>query len=254
MFYVERCLAFSSHFVGAAIFSSLANQGKTLLLMDEVQVLTKNEKNHQFIAGLRTSLDLYKDTIKVIFTGSSREGLRRMFSQASAPFFHFGQNLPFPELDQAFTDHLAAVYYQITARKLDHGLLWNAFLELDRVPQLARSLVERLALNPNQTILEAKQTLFTDVYHDRAYVEIWEKLSKLDQMLLREIAITASGIFSEKNRQNLAKKLGVPLLTVPSIQSSIRVLQRKNLIGRLPDRGGYYIDDPNFKSWLQVIE
>ena len=72
-----------------SIFSSLAGKGKILLLMDEVQVLTKKSTNDQFIAGFRTALDINKDLIKVIFTGSSREGLRRMFSQASAPFFHF---------------------------------------------------------------------------------------------------------------------------------------------------------------------
>ena len=35
--------------------------------------------------GLRTALDMYKDNIKVIFTGSSRDGLRKMFSQADTP-------------------------------------------------------------------------------------------------------------------------------------------------------------------------
>ncbi len=242
------------------IFSFLADEAKIILLMDEVQILSNNNNNNnnnnnqQFIAGLRTSLDIHKDTIKVIFTGSSREGLRRMFSQSSAPFFHFGQNLPFPELSREFTDHLSRAFNKVTQRKLDQDVLWDTFQEMDKVPQLARSLVERLALNPEQTISEAKNQLLADVYNDRAYVDVWEKSSKLEQMLLREIANGAEGLFSEKSRHCFATNLGVQALTVPSIQSSLRVLQRKNLIGRLPERAGYFIDDPNFKSWLQQLE
>ena len=236
------------------LFSALAAQGNILLLMDEVQVLTKKESNHQFIAGLRTSLDINKDVIKVIFTGSSREGLRKMFSQASAPFFHFGQNLPFPELGREFTDHLSAVFNTVSKRNLDNDLLWDNFLMMDKVPQLARSLVERLALNPSLTIIEAKNQLLADIVNDRAFVEIWENSSNLEHILLKEIAHGAEALFSEKQRIVFAKNLGVPELTVPAVQSAIRVLQRKNLIGKLPERSSYYIDDPNFKSWLQHLE
>ncbi len=177
-----------------------------------------------------------------------------MFSQASAPFFHFGQNLPFPDLGREFTDHLSNTFKKVTKRELDKNSLWEIFLKMDKVPQLARSLVERLALNPNLTILEAKEQLLSDIFNDRAFVEIWNSSSKLEQLLLKEIANGAEGIFSEKQRIIFAKNLGVPKLTVPSVQSSIRVLQRKNLIGKLPERSGYYIDDPNFNSWLKHIE
>lgn len=236
------------------LFSCLAKKGKILLLMDEVQVLTKKETNDQFIAGLRTALDINKDLIKVIFTGSSREGLRRMFSQASAPFFHFGQNLPFPELGKEFTDHLSNIFQKVTKRAIDTDSLWDNFLKMDKVPQLARSLVERIALNPSLTISEAKEELLSDIFNDRAFVEIWEKSSKLDQLLLKEIAKGTEAIFSEKQRIIFARNLGVPELAVSSVQSSIRVLQRKNIIGKLPERSGYYVEDPNFKSWLQHIE
>src|SRR3990167_9014445 len=79
------------------VLSKLAEHHKILLLLDEVQVLAQHNMNENFIATLRTALDINKDKIKVIFTGSSQEGLRQMFSQAKAPFFHFGQNIPFPE-------------------------------------------------------------------------------------------------------------------------------------------------------------
>lgn len=233
-----------------SLFTSLSKHGKILLLLDEVQVLAQYDSNQLFIAGLRTALDMHKDTIKVIFTGSSREGLRRMFSQSSAPFFHFGQNLQFPELTRQFTDHLSLVYKKITKQILEPDLLWDAFQEMGCVPQLARSLVERLALNPDISILTAKEQLLNDVFNDRAYIELWDKASKLEQMLLNEIAQGTESLFSEMNRQKFAKRLGIEELAVSSTQSALRVLQRKLLIGRSPDRSGYFIDDPNFNRWL----
>jgi predicted AAA+ superfamily ATPase len=105
------------------VIELLCKRGKILLLMDEVQALTQDPDNANFIASLRTILDINKGQVKVIFTGSSQTGLRNMFSQAKAPFFHFGQNLIFPELERGFTDHLAQMFEKVTKRKLDHDKL-----------------------------------------------------------------------------------------------------------------------------------
>lgn len=235
------------------LIARISKQGKILLLMDEVQILSKNKNNEQFVASLRTALDIYKDNIKVIFTGSSREELRRMFSQANAPFFHFGQNLPFPELGQEFTNHLAAIFKKVTKRQLEQKILWSAFQEMGKVPQLARSLVERLALNPNLSINEAKIELLSEISNDRAFEILWESCSALERLLLIEISMEVGLIFSIAARNKFAEKLGLAKLPVSSIQSAIRSLQRKNLIGRHLERGSYFIDDPIFKDWLLQI-
>jgi hypothetical protein len=173
-----------------------------------------------------------------------------MFSQANAPFFHFGQNLPFPDLDREFTDHLAELFHKVTKRKIDKNELWEIFQEFEKVPQLIRSLVERLALYPNILILEAKNQLIEDIYNDRAFVEQWDKCSALERLLLLHIVSGGTGIFSQEAQKIFAEKLGVHRITNSTIQSSIRMLQNKMLIGRNLERGIYFIEDPNFKSWL----
>lgn len=232
------------------IAARLAKQGKILLLMDEVQALAQESANSHFIAALRTVLDLHKDSIKVIFTGSSQEGLRRMFSEAKAPFFHFGQNLPFPELDQGFTDHLADMFEMVTKRKIDQDALWVTFQQVQKVPHFARSLVERIALNPNLSIEDAKVKLLNEIFDARAFSYIWKQCSILEKLILREITKEISAVFSAETRNRLAKILGLATLLVPSVQSALRVLQRKGLIGRDLSRGIYFIDDPNFKNWI----
>jgi hypothetical protein len=82
-------------------------------------------------------------------------------------------------------------------------------------------------------------------------VEIWEGSSLLSRLLLKEISKGINNIFSVSTRQQLAKSLGTEEVTVSSLQSSLRHLERRGFIGRMPDRNGeYYIDDPNFKNWL----
>jgi hypothetical protein len=233
-----------------AIITSLAAKYRVLLLMDEVQTLAQHSTNANFVAALRTSLDLHKDAIKVIFTGSSQEGLRQMFSQDKAPFFHFGQNLPFPELDRGFVDHLVKMFEIITKRKLNAEILWSSFQEMQKIPHLARALVERLALNPNLNLIDAKNQLISEVFSDRAFANKWENCSPLQRFLLCEITAGTYTFFSSETRDRLAKLLGIKNLTVPSVQSAIRVLQRKGLIAKHPERGEYLIEDPNFKSWL----
>lgn len=232
------------------IIGLLCQKYKILFLMDEVQTLAQDSRNATFIASLRTILDTNKETIKVIFTGSSQEGLRRMFSQAKAPFFHFGLNLPFPELDRGFTDHLAYMFHKVTQRQLDPDVLWQAFLSMNRVPQLARTLVERLILNPNYSLPEIKKELMAQIYDDRAFADSWDQCSMLEKLLLQQISKGNFNPFSIQTRHYLAQQIGIKELKIPSIQSSLRVLRRKGLIGRLPEQRAYCIDDPNFKNWL----
>lgn len=226
---------------------------QTLLLMDEVQVLARDEKNKDFVAALRTVLDIYKDSIKVIFTGSSRQGLRRMFSQSDAPFFHFGQNLPFPELERDFIDHMVSIFNRATGRKLDSEALWNIFLDIDKVPQLLRSLVERLVLYPDLSPEQAKEKLLQEIIEDREYATAWDERSILERLLLKAIIIDEKEFFSKAMRDKLAQYMGLEDLPVSTVQSAIRTLQRRNIIGSLPEKGTYYIDDPNFKSWLERV-
>jgi len=186
----------------------------------------------------------------VIFTGSSREGLLGMFSRSNAPFFHFASKLPFPVLDKKFTDHLCDVFWQVTQRKLDKNALWKAFVEMDQVPELARSLVERLVLYPQKTVVALKKQLLEEVFSDRAFIDSWSRFSHLERLLLKYIAAGKSALFSEETRMIFAEELGVGhSLPVSSIQSALRALKKKEIIG-LYDRGNYFIDDPNFKTWL----
>jgi hypothetical protein len=232
------------------LLRKLSKKQKALLLMDEVQILAENKKNEMFVAGFRTALDMYKDNLKVIFTGSSQAGLRKMFSEAKAPFFHFGQNLAFPELDKGFTDHLCKIFKAATSRNLDDKKLWKAFEEMYKIPLLARSLVERMALNPGLALEKAKAELITEIFGGREFEEKWKSLSPLEKILLKKISQKEEHFFSVETRKEMGAQLNTPTLLVTVVQAAIKKLIRSRLIGKTEGRSGYFIDDPNFKNWL----
>ncbi|MPW64978.1 ATP-binding protein [Moraxella catarrhalis] len=228
--------------------NAIAKQNKrTLLLLDEIQALA-GVAYYPIIASLRTALDTNKDKIKVIFTGSSRENLRLMFSSAQAPFFHYGQNVDFPDLPKAFTDHLADTFYHTTKRQLDKDALWQAFIELNKSPQMARAMIEKMALNPNLSLDDAKQLLIDDTAQFNEYLPTYRQLTALQQAVLVLIAMGENQPYSQATKDRLGKKLGIEI-TTPAIQSAIRSLSKKGLIFK-KDNGVYEIDDPFFNQWV----
>ncbi len=236
------------------LIHALAEKDQILLLLDEVQVLAQKKENSQLIAGLRTALDIDKDQVKVIFTGSSQEGLRRMFSESKAPFFHFGQNLPFPAFDQGFTQHMAARFEAVTGRSVSADRLWDYFVKMHKVPFFLRTLVERLALHPELSLEQSYEALRQEMNEDQTFVKQWHQCSLLEQLLLKKILHQPSGLFSEEVRTELQQNLGIQqALAVANIQSALRSLENKGLICRPPSRGQYQFEDPLFQEWLQNL-
>lgn len=76
------------------------------LLFDEYQELEKAEFAESLIASLRTSIDIRKFRLRVVFAGSSQHRLRQMFTERDAPFFRYAFPLSMPPLDDRFVDFL----------------------------------------------------------------------------------------------------------------------------------------------------
>jgi len=234
-----------------ALIESVPDNKKILLLLDEVQELAVYKENDVFLAKLRTILDINKDKVKAIFTGSSREGLRNMFSQSSAPFFHFGQNLDFPPLEKSFTDHLCNTFTRVTQRPINGDQLWDAFLRLDRVPQLARSLVERLALDPNAMISDVCDQMLSNLHEDRGYEAMFYDLSEFEQKIV-SLILGKKALFAKETLDVLSQKSEEEKIKISTVQSTLRTLQRKRIIIKSYADKHYVVEDPNFASWLRI--
>lgn len=233
--------------------AELAQQKRpVLLLLDEIQELARKPGTARLVASLRTGLDLHKDQIKVIFTGSSQAGLRAMFGDAKAPFFHFATMIDFPPLDEGFTRHLAEVFRQITGRTLDEAELWGTFQQLGRVPLHMRALVEELVLNPGRTLADALPGRLAMLADTSGFERQWQELTALDRLLLQTMASGETSPYSQESRDRLAEALGIETISTSSVQTALRKLERRDLVTK--DARGWRFADPNFAEWLKAQE
>jgi hypothetical protein len=83
---------------------------------------------------------------------------------------------------------IPSTFAAATGRELDREALWQAFIDMGHVPQLTRSLVERMALNPTLDLNIAKTALVKEINQDRDYNSEWGKCSVLERLLLLMIA------------------------------------------------------------------
>lgn len=225
-----------------------ADNHPTLLLLDEVQELARIKNTEGLIKSLRTGLDKHKDQIKTIFTGSSTNGLRVMFNDNKAPFFHFAHSLDFPLLGQEFTDFLADKYEERTRKKIERGQLYQAFQAMQFTPLYMRSSIQDMILNPALSIEQATKVRIEQMHENSNYPGIWKSLTAIEKLLLQQIAQGNTAVYSDEIRRLIAEQAGLERISTSTIQGNIRKLERKELLTK--SGGTWGINSPLFQTWI----
>lgn len=225
------------------------SQKPILMLLDEIQELARMKNSDALVRSLRTGLDRHQEQIKVIFTGSSTNGLRTMFNDNKAPFFHFAHALDFPNLDRRFTDFLADIYQQRTGKIIDKEGLFALFEQANFTPLYLRAIVQDMILNPDLSLEEAATYRFSQINQHSGIEITWKALSELERQMLILIAQGNTGLYSADIRQSIADKLGINTLSTSTVQGKLRKLQRADLITR--DSGGNLkINNSHIQMWI----
>lgn len=233
------------------ILNQIAKDNKpTLMLLDEVQELARMKNSEGVVRSLRTGLDTNKNKIKVIFTGSSTNGLRAMFNDSKAPFFHFSHAIDFPTLDQGFTDFLADIYYQRTGHLIDKTAFFQLFEKLNYTPLYLRAITQDMIINPNLPLEKAAEIRLQQMYEQSDYQTIWQKLSVLEKLLLVDILNGETGFYRAEKRKQFAEKLGISDITTSSLQTALKKLERQELITKQSDNTPM-LNNSLFQRWLR---
>lgn len=220
-----------------------------LLLLDEIQELARIRGADSVIKSLRTGLDVNQNKIKVIFTGSSTNGLRAMFNDTKAPFFHFAHPLEFPNLDKKFTDFLANIYTDRTGNTIDKDEFYNYFSKFNFTPLYMRSVTQDMIINPNLNLSQAVELRISQMEELTDNQSIWSNLSELEKLLLILIARGETSVYSKNIKLTLSKQLGIETLTNSSIQGKIRKLVKMDLITKTLNNT-LKINNSYFKTWI----
>lgn len=222
---------------------------KTLLLLDEVQQLAMGEGNDHFVAMLRTVLDTHKKKIHVVFTGSSQEGLLKMFSKHKAPLFNFSHQLDLPELTPSFVTYMTDAFHQASGKKINLAASLRVFTKAHRVPARFHDLLRTMLINGRKDIEIAFTEYKQSSGEQLRFNTDWQKLKPLDQSILLNIAQSKGNLFSEGERINFAASIGVEQISKSEVQRSLKRLKNLDIIESYT-RGQYKFIELAFRDYI----
>ena len=229
--------------------------GKTqvLLCLDEVQHLATDTRFEPLVSFLRTLIDEHREKLFVVYTGSSRDGLQRLFSRRKAPLFRSSSQIDLPPLGSEFVRHMTETFELATQRKIDFtSALWS-FHELKRVPKDFRAVIEHMVLSGETDITEATREYAEQIDDEAQYLQQWRRLKPIDQAVLAWIASDQSGPYTDDAKAYIATWLGCETEDVRPhmIQNAINRL-RGEFIAKL-DHGLWDFEDQNLREWVRIL-
>lgn len=221
-----------------------------LFMLDEVQGLAAPE-HLAFVAALRTSLDKRRDTVRTIFTGSSLDGLRAMFSDRQAPFFHFGSNIELPPLGEDFVRHMLKAHKAATTRNVPFDPAMAFFEAAGRSPFMMRNVLERMALNPDDDFETAAGRIRAELAERQGFPALWSGLGALPQAVLVEIVRGETALTSKAARARLALATGEKSVSPGRVSGALRTLSRNQIIHKIGS--DWSLQDADFGRYVGEI-
>ena len=226
---------------------------RLLLVLDEAQVLASS--THSDLAhSLRAALDIRKQTIKVVFAGSSESSLRRMFGRATEPFYNWAPIEPFERLGAEFVTAMTHKVNELSRYPLSERESLRAFEALKRTPEFFRRYLQRYLAYAELGSRAALDDTLTHVFNDSGYSTTWKRLLPADQAVLRALAQGVSDLHSLPARKRLGEELGLgKAASLDTPKNALRRLQKEELVVKL-EYGHYQIQDEGLVEWLRQIE
>lgn len=230
----------------------LANDKKpTLLLFDEFQELARSgPAARPLAAALRTSLEKRRNGLAAVFTGSSQERLRTMFSPTQAPFFRFAVQLDLPVLGRDFVDHQIAAFRKTFKAQTDLVEAFAIFENGDHNPLLLQRWLMIRGMHPNLDANSALNRVQADLAAEFGFLEKWLDLTPIQRAVARVLAERAPRVFSDEG----AARIGALQKEAPSTpqrtQAAIRKLVRIAYVDKWDK--DWRLADPLFEAWIRA--
>lgn len=214
-----------------------------LAIFDEVQQIALDRRAHAVSAALRAAVQAHSQSVKLFFTGSSQDQLARMFSDANAPFYQYGQALDLPILGSDFVNHIADQFEATaTQLRLDRDKLSMAFETLDRKPGPFREMINAM--------LYARSTDIESHLHSQIDQETWRArdlienkgLSRLELIVAARVAhgLSTTGRKARTVYREILGRNGNDV-HIAEAQRALRRLRETGLIYKTEQHGDYRV-------------
>jgi hypothetical protein len=220
-----------------------------LLLIDEAQILA-DRKHASLEMALRAFLDTRKDRLKVVFTGSSEDRLRKMFGAEDKAFYNWARVEPLPLLGEEFVRELTRRANALTTIKLQLEDTMRAFETLRGVPELFRRFLSQYLGNAFEGVDHAIDISKQSVYAEAGFAKRWTNLLPADKAVLQLVARGEGDLHGSKSLAIIGHALKLGHSANRSIpQNSLRRLRERQILIQ-SEKGVYRFEDEAFQEWV----
>ena len=208
---------------------------KVILFLDEIQHLATEPEYSSVAAALRTFIDKNKDWLTVVFTGSSQDGLNRLFSQRKSAFYNSTSIEDFPLLSSQFVKFTIQAFKEYTNLNITISQALRVFDQINKNPEVFSQIIKGLLFSKRDDI----ETFYKEnakAYSTNADIQYrWEALTDLDSSVLgllkslidKEISC---GLYSMEAYRIIKEEAGVEVVTKSTVQYSIDKLRKAGWI------------------------
>lgn len=227
----------------------LARGAKLLLIIDEIQHLAAEKRFEPVAASLRTSLERHAARVKAVFTGSSQQGLQRLFLDTRAPFFSPGGQIELPPLGADFVAFMVERANKTFRARLSLEEATAVFEASGRSPYFLRQAITiaRLREVPLGRALEAA---VDETINEEGLARRWGRLSATERAVALLVHQGAAP-FAAASLEAIEKATGRETKT-NNVQTALLRLAREGFVER-GMRGGYAVGDPMVRIWLERV-
>jgi AAA+ ATPase superfamily predicted ATPase len=221
-----------------------------LLIFDEVQELATAADGENVVSAIRSAITKSKNSVRVVFTGSSQQKLLELFSRSRAALYEGASTMPFPHLGAAFIDFVARHCRERFKKRVAAGDLSAAFARLHHQPRALIDLVLVFASRSEDNLSATLDDQIRAQLTGAEYGTLWSAMRQLQQRICLRI-VRGEDVTSLAARREYAqgsKRNEVPPGTV---SDALRAMVMSHVLSKsTSERGDYRIDDPLFAEWL----
>jgi hypothetical protein len=221
---------------------------RILLMLDEAQELVRKPTGERAMRAIRALFNTWRGKVLVLITGSSRDGLLRLFGDYQRPSFGLADHEDFQLLGRDFVAHIAKQANAPRKTPLDVDVLTETFALLGHRPADFIAFVGHLTTFNIKDLVGAVKPFLAQRYPPESIRARFARFTPLQQLLMRQLAAGVEQLTSAENLQRIEKALG----------SAVTAGGVTRALGTLPDdvvartgRGRYEVADPLLLAWIK---
>lgn len=172
--------------------------GKVAFLFDEIQHLATSDNFLPLSFAIRSAFERHRK-VPAVFTGSSRHGLFKLFSDHKSPFFGASDTLTLPSMGKEFVEHLGNCYTKVTVKKMDIEAATKAFELVSCNPAIMMAIMQKMIFSNSNDIQKMTQDALSDFKVDEHCEMMWNKLTPVERDVYSAI-IRDERLFSRKEQ------------------------------------------------------